>query len=338
MKKILLTGAAGFIGFHLALYLQEKNHLVMGVDNFHPYYSPLLKRQRAQILSEASIELFERDIQDISFLKDLIQQKKITHIIHLAAQPGVRHPYIEDYVQSNLKGFASILEVARKTRISQLIFASSSSVYGLNEKIPFQEEDRTDNPANFYGATKQANELMAKSYFHLYQIPMVGFRFFTVYGPWGRPDMAYFQFTEALLQEKKVPLFAEGNMKRDFTFIADILPAICSALDLPPSFEIFNLGNHHPHSTFELVKYLEKRLQKKAQLQLLPTPQGEPIITFADISKAQEKLGFSPTTSLEKGLGCFVDWYEKKYLSLFIPQDEEIYELRENTSLPESFC
>lgn len=308
-KRIFITGIAGFIGFHLAKRLEEEGHFVIGCDNFNSYYDPELKRERAsQLSSVLSLDICEKDR-----LEKLIVENEITHVVHLAAQAGVRysisHPTA--YQHSNLDGFFQILEVLRKHPHLKLVFASSSSVYGLNQKIPFSETDPTDHPANFYGATKKSNEVMAFSYHHLYGIPMVGLRFFTVYGPWGRPDMAYFSFTKAIVEGRPIKVFNKGNMQRDFTYIDDIVDGIVSALDFEGSFELFNLGNHRPEELLKMIRLLENFLERKATLEMLPMPEGEIPCTFADITKAQKLLDFHPKTSLEQGLRKFIDWFQK---------------------------
>ncbi len=313
MKKILITGAAGFIGFHLALFLKKRGDWVLGYDNFNTYYSKELKRAREKILNEEGISIVEGDICQEHFLQDLLKKNGITHLVHLAAQAGVRHSLKnpEDYVKSNLEGFSSILQACRKTNSIRLIYASSSSVYGLNRKIPFTETDVADQPANFYGATKKSGELMAASYHHLFGIPTIGLRYFTVYGPWGRPDMAYFHFTNNILQEKPIQVFNYGNMKRDFTYIDDIVEGTAQAIDLQADYEIINLGNNKPVSLLFLIEILEKILKKKAIKELLPMPPGEALKTYADISKAKKLLGFSPRVSLEEGIEQFLIWHKK---------------------------
>ncbi len=310
-KRIFITGIAGFIGFHLAKALEKEGHFVTGCDHFNDYYDPELKKQRAAELSS----VHTLDICERAKLKDLILQNEITHIVHLAAQAGVRysitHP--EKYHDTNLSGFFHLLEILRAHPHIHLTFASSSSVYGLNKKIPFSESDPTDQPANFYGATKKSNELMAHSYHHLYGIPMTGLRFFTVYGPFGRPDMAYFSFTKAICEDKPIKVFNNGNMQRDFTYIDDIVSGIIAALDYDAKFEIFNLGNNQPEELLTMIRLLEEYLGKKAILEMLPMPPGEIKTTFADISKAQKLLGFSPKTSLEEGIQKFIHWYRHAY-------------------------
>lgn len=308
---ILVTGAAGFIGFHLALKLKNEGHEVVGFDNFNNYYDVNLKLMRSAILNDRKILVINGDINDTGLLFSLIAQHGIKTIVHLAAQAGVRYSFEhpEKYSSSNLTGFVSILEAARKNR-TKLIFASSSSVYGANKKIPFSEEDRTDQPLNLYGATKKAGELIAYSYSSLYDLSVIGLRFFTVYGPFGRPDMSYFSFAEKIAKGQPIELFNSGNMQRDFTYIDDVLQAIMAALNFNASFEVFNVGNHQPEEIGRLVSLLEENLGKKAILKLLPMPKGEVVTTFADIQKSQKFLHYKPKTSLKEGIGKFIDWYK----------------------------
>ncbi len=312
--KIFITGIAGFIGFHLALFLKERGIFVMGCDNFNSYYDPALKRKRVSLLED--IEVIDADINQ--FPEHLLDKYQITHIIHLAAQAGVRysitHP--EKYVDSNLTGFTHILEICRKHPQIKLIYASSSSVYGLNKKIPFSETDPTDHPASFYGATKKCNEILAHSYHHLYGISCTGLRFFTVYGPWGRPDMAYFSFTKAILEGKSISVYGNGELKRDFTYIDDIIRGINGAIELSPPWEIINLGNNKPQTVNDLISIIERETGKKAIVEYLPKPPGDVDTTYADISKAQNLLNFSPSTSLEEGISQFIQWYSRNYLEL----------------------
>jgi UDP-glucuronate 4-epimerase len=315
MKKVLVTGSSGFIGYHLSLFLKKRKDQVIGLDNFNAYYDPHLKKNRAKILEEAGIPIIVADINDQSRLASIFEKEKITHCVHLAAQAGVRHSMLEpkEYVHSNLAGFVSLLEVCRLFPHVRTIFASSSSVYGLNEKIPFSTEDPTDKPANLYGATKKANELIAHAYHHLYKIPLIGLRYFTVYGPWGRPDMAYFLFTRNILEGKPIPVFNCGKMKRDFTYIDDIIRGTASALDVPIDFDIFNLGNNHPISLLEFIAELEDALGKKADKEMLPMQKGDVLETCADISKSQKQLHFSPSIPLKEGIRHFVHWYREYY-------------------------
>lgn len=306
-KRILLTGAAGFIGFHVAKALLARGDTVIGCDTFNDYYDPALKKMRAKQLD---IEIIETDFSDPSLF-----DHEITHVIHLAAQAGVRYSLKRPgiYQKTNSTSFFHLLESLRERPHIPLVFASSSSVYGLNKQIPFSEQDPTDHPANFYGATKKAGEVMAFSYHHLYGIPMSGLRFFTVYGPFGRPDMAYFSFTNAILEGRPIRLFNEGNMRRDFTYIDDIVSGILSALDNTSGFELYNLGNNRPEELKKMVALLEEYLGKKAKLELLPMQPGEIEATYANIDKAKKKLGFSPTTSLEEGLQKFIGWHQETY-------------------------
>ncbi len=312
---IFITGIAGFIGFHVAEALRKRGDTVVGCDNFNSYYDPKLKRARAAILEKQSVKIIEMDICDGALLEKHVRENKITHFLHLAAQAGVRysmkHP--EDYVASNLEGFVQVIEVIRRHPQIPFIYASSSSVYGLNKEIPFSESDPTDMPSSLYGATKKSNELVAHAYHHMYGISVTALRFFTVYGPWGRPDMAYFSFTNNILKGKPLQIFNEGKMKRDFTYIDDIVAGILAAIDLGAPCEVFNLGNHKPEDVLHLVELLEKKLGKAAVKELLPMQPSEVPVTYADISKSQKQLGFSPTTSLEKGIEKFLSWYREYY-------------------------
>ncbi len=309
-RSIFITGIAGFIGFHLAMFLKKRGDYVMGCDNFNPYYSVILKKERASQLKQEGIEVISCSIETPQFLNTLLNKHPFTHFVHLAAQAGVRysieHPMA--YSDSNLVGFLHVLEECRHHQPMKLIFASSSSVYGSNKKIPFQESDSTDQPISLYAATKKAGELMAKSYHHLYHIPIVGLRYFTVYGPWGRPDMAYFHFSKMLLKKKPITFFNWGEMERDFTYIDDIVEGTAAALDFEGSFEIFNLGNHKSENLKTLITLLEKYLGNKAKINFKPMQKGDVIKTYADISKAAKFLSFKPKTSLEKGLKHFTDW------------------------------
>ena len=315
-KRILITGAAGFIGFHLANHLAARDDKVYGYDNFNAYYMPKLKRDREKILKAKGIQILDADICNVTSLNHCIEKNEITHLVHLAAQAGVRysidHP--QEYVKANLEGFVNILEACRHFPSLKLTYASSSSVYGLNSKIPFSVVDRTDQQASLYGVTKKTNELMAASYHHLYGIKTTGLRFFTVYGPWGRPDMAYLSFTKAIFEGRPIELFNHGNMERDFTYIDDIVEGTIAAIDLEADLEIFNLGNHKPVKLLKFVETLEHAIGKKAEKILKPMQPGDVVSTFADIEHSQKKLLFQPKTSLEKGISHFVDWYKKYYI------------------------
>lgn len=318
MKNILVTGAAGFIGFHLCLYLKKQGNFVLGVDNFNPYYLTSLKIEREKKLLLENISIIHDDIQNIELLEELITKNEISHVVHLAAQAGVRHSFShpQDYISSNINGFISILEALKTKPRIKLIFASSSSVYGLNPSTPFKEDHATDLPTNLYGATKKAGEALAFSYHHLYKIPMIGLRYFTVYGPWGRPDMAYFRFTENILNEKPISVFNHGNMMRDFTYIDDIVEGTANAIDIASDFEIFNLGNSKPSSVIEMIEILEELLDKKAIKIMLPFQAGEMQKTYADISKSKLQLNYNPKTCLKTGLTDFVNWYSEYFPNL----------------------
>jgi UDP-glucuronate 4-epimerase len=311
--NILITGAAGFIGFHLTLYLKSRKDKVLGLDNFNSYYDLNLKLSREKILKENDIEIIHADITDKELIKKLITKRSITHVIHLAAQAGVRNSLLkpDDYIASNLEGFISLLEACRPSPHIKIIYASSSSVYGKNTKIPFSTSDRTDTPTNLYGATKKANELIAHSYHHLFNMPLIGLRYFTAYGPWGRPDMAYYKFTDSIINDLPIDVYGYGNMKRDFTYIDDIVSGTVAALDSDIDFDIFNLGNSHPIKILDFISLLEKLLNKKAIINLLPIQKGEVIETYADIDKSKELLKFSPKISLEEGLNKFIKWYKE---------------------------
>jgi len=313
---ILLTGAAGFIGYHLAQALHLQGHRVLGVDNFNPYYDPQLKRRRADKLKTLNIPIVEVDLCDYKSLNNLCEQNNFTNIVHLAAQVGVRYSVTnpQAYVKSNIEGFTNILELCRHFKLP-LVYASSSSVYGLNSKIPFCIEDPVDKPASFYGATKRANELMAFSYHHLYGISATGLRFFTVYGPWGRPDMAPLLFTQHIYQNLPIDIYNHGNMQRDFTYIDDIVNGILSAIKLKAACEIFNLGNNKSESISSLVEYIEHFLNKKAIKNFLPMQLGDIKNTYADIEHSRLKLGYNPHTSLQEGISKLVTWFLNEFIT-----------------------
>ncbi len=312
-KHILITGIAGFIGFHVASQLAARGDRVYGYDNFNPYYTPKLKHAREDLLKKQGIEVTTGDVCDFIALNKIIDEKKITHIVHLAAQAGVRYSIEnpEEYVKANITGFLNILEACKRFPHIKLTYASSSSVYGLNSKVPFSVEDRTDAQASFYGVTKKTNELMAETYHHLYGIPVTGLRFFTVYGPWGRPDMAYFSFTKAIYEGKAIELYNDGKMERDFTYIDDIVQGTIAAVDLESTSAIFNLGNHKPVPLLKFVEILENAIGKKAVKVFKPMQLGDVKATYADISKSQKSLNFYPKTSLEEGIPRFVNWYSQ---------------------------
>lgn len=315
MKKIFITGIAGFIGFHLARHLHSRGDKIIGLDNFNPYYDPNLKRARASELQKIGIEVIQGDLENHALISSIFNQHSPSHIVHLAAQAGVRYSLVNphNYIKANIEGFLNILEQCRHHPETKLIYASSSSVYGRNDKIPFTENDPTDDQASLYGVTKKTNELMANTYHHLYRISTTGLRFFTVYGPWGRPDMAYFSFAKAICEGTPIDLYNHGKMRRDFTFINDIVDGTTAAIDLGADCEIFNLGNNQPVDLLHFVEVLEDSLGKKAVKRFASMQQGDVVETFADIEKSSKKLNFSPKTSLEEGIPQFVDWF-KKYI------------------------
>jgi UDP-glucuronate 4-epimerase len=315
MKTILVTGAAGFIGAHTAQALRAQGHRVIGVDNFNPYYDVRLKRDRVKALIP-DVRIFEADIADRKALAKSLAKTKIDQICHLAAQAGVRyslsHPYV--YESSNNLGTLNLLEFARERGIKSFVFASSSSVYGAQKKTPFSVTDPVDTPISLYAATKRATELTAHVYHHLYGIHCTGLRFFTVYGPWGRPDMAFFSFTKAILEGKPIDVFNRGRMRRDFTYVTDIVAGVLSALDHNYPYEIFNLGNSQTVSLGRFISAIESALGKKAIRRMRPMQPGDVPATWADIKKSTRLLGFRPTTDIQTGIRHFTDWYRSYFV------------------------
>jgi UDP-glucuronate 4-epimerase len=312
--RILITGTAGFIGFHLAQSLLSEGHDVIGLDNFSDYYSVQLKRDRhAQLEKHPRYTGIEADLCDHDRLLAILRDRKVERVCNLAAQAGVRysieHPFT--YEKANLDGFLSVLEACRHAGISRLVYASSSSVYGGNTKVPFSEADTVDNPISLYAATKKANELMAHCYTHLYGFQTVGLRFFTVYGPWGRPDMAMWLFTKDILADRPINVFNHGEMQRDFTYVADIVSGIKGALfaDGLAPYEIFNLGNHRSERLMDMIQLIGTALGREPKLNLMPMQPGDVPVTYADIAHAQAKLGYQPTTPIAAGIPNFVSWY-----------------------------
>lgn len=314
----LITGVAGFIGYHLAQRLLQEDELVYGIDNLNDYYNVNLKKARLDNLSNQSNFTFKYlDISDRSAISELFQQQKFDQVIHLAAQAGVRYSITNPhaYADSNLVGFTNILEGCRQTQVRHLVFASSSSVYGANTKTPFSVADNVDRPISFYAATKKANELMAHCYSHLYQIPTTGLRFFTVYGAWGRPDMAYFKFVEAIFQDRAIDVYNSGKLQRDFTYIDDIIEGIVRVADRPPQstenapYKIYNIGNNKPVELLTFIEVIEAAVGKKAQKKFLPMQPGDVLATYADIDDLIRDTGFQPSTSIEVGINNFVRWY-----------------------------
>ena len=314
--KILVTGSAGFIGFSLCESLLRDEYEVLGVDNMNNYYDQSLKYDRLEKLKKNSNFNFQKvDIADRDSITQTFQSFNPNKVVNLAAQAGVRYsienPYA--YMDSNLVGFLNIIELCRHNEVEGLIYASSSSVYGANKKYPFSVEDRVDNPISLYGSTKLGNELIAKSYSHLYELPSTGLRFFTVYGPWGRPDMAMFIFTKKILAKESIPVFNNGKMKRDFTYIDDIVSGIRAAIDKNFKCEIFNLGNNKSENLMDMIKLIEKELNLNAIIDYKPIQPGDICETVADIDYTKEKLNFKPMTLISDGIPNFIKWYKKYY-------------------------
>jgi UDP-glucuronate 4-epimerase len=317
--KILLTGAAGFIGAATALRLLARGDEVVGLDNLNDYYDPALKQSRlAQLTPHAGFRFVQMDVADRPGMAQLFATEGFDRVVHLAAQAGVRYSLQNPnaYVDSNLVGFMNVLEGCRHHAVAHLVYASSSSVYGGNTKMPFSEGDPVDHPVSLYAATKKANELMAHSYSHLYNISTTGLRFFTVYGPWGRPDMAPMLFTDAILSGHPIKVFNHGNMRRDFTYIDDIVEGVlrvldraATALDSTAPYRVFNIGNNQPVQLMDFIGCIEKSLGKTAEKQMLPMQDGDVPVTFADTQALQDWVGFAPSTPLDVGIQRFAEWY-----------------------------
>lgn len=314
MPKILLTGIAGFIGAHTARALLDKGTDVVGIDNFNDYYDVQLKKDRLLTLAK-NAAVSNVDLTDLKGLEEIFRRHKFDQVCHLAAQAGVSYSLKNPvaYEMSNNLGTLHVFELSRKYGVPSVIFASSSSVYGNNKKIPFSVNDNVDHPISLYAATKKSNELMAHTYHHLYGIRMTGLRFFTVYGPWGRPDMALFKFTKAILGGRPIDVYNHGKMKRDFTYISDIVAGILSAMERNYPYEIFNLGNSDTVDLLRFISVIEQRLNRKAVKNMLPLQPGDVPETFADIDASIGKLGFKPTVKIEEGIGRFIDWYKTYY-------------------------
>jgi UDP-glucuronate 4-epimerase len=320
--QVLVTGAAGFIGMHVAQALLARGDHVLGIDNLNNYYDPALKRARLiQLASHPNFTFRRLDITDAHAVAALFARGRFDRVVHLAAQAGVRHSisHPHDYVQANLVGFLNVLEGCRHHAGTHLVYASSSSVYGGNRKMPFSEDDAVDSPVSLYAATKKANELMAHSYSHLYDLPCTGLRFFTVYGPWGRPDMAYFSFTRAILAGEPIAVFNHGKMSRDFTYVDDIVVGVLDVLDCPPAraenalaaCRVLNIGSHAPVPLLDFISALERALGRSAQLDFKPMQPGDVPDTYADVSRLQALTGSTrPATSLQEGVQRFVAWYQ----------------------------
>ncbi len=320
--KILITGSAGFIGFHICKKLLENGYKVFGIDNLNSYYDINLKLDRNKILKKYKNYLFlKSDISKPERINNLVKKYKIKLILHLAAQAGVRYSIEkpEKYFESNIKGFFNILEISRKNKINHLLFASTSSVYGNKNKFPLKEGDRTDHPESFYAASKKSNEIMAYSYSSIYNLPCTGLRFFTVYGPYGRPDMAIFKFTENIFNGKKVELFNEGKHKRDFSYIDDIIDAIQLLVHKIPEknipFDIYNIGRGKSESLLSFFKEIEKNIGKTVKLKYLSMQKGDVKKTHSSITKISKKTGYNPKKNIQAGIRNFVDWYKKYYFN-----------------------
>jgi UDP-glucuronate 4-epimerase len=333
--KIFVTGVAGFIGFNLSLRLLKDGYDVCGIDNLNDYYDVSLKKKRLAIIQEnTGFEFIEGDIADREKIKTLFETHEFDYVINLAAQAGVRYS-IENphsYIDSNLVGFANILEGCRHSKVRHLVYASSSSVYGLNTNMPFSVRHNVDHPISLYAASKKANELMAHTYSYLYGLPSTGLRFFTVYGPWGRPDMALFLFTKAILNDEPIKIFNNGEMQRDFTYIDDIVEGVVRVMEKIPGanpewssdspdpstscvpYKLYNIGNNQPVALMEFIEAIEKALGKKAIKEFLPLQPGDVPATYADVSDLSEDTGFKPSTSVETGIGNFVEWYKQYYM------------------------
>jgi UDP-glucuronate 4-epimerase len=332
--KILVTGAAGFIGMHVSLLLLARGDRVVGLDNLNDYYSPELKQDRlSRLLPSAGFRFVKMDVADRAGMASLFAEERFDRVVHLAAQAGVRYSLVNPYayIDSNVVGFMNVLEGCRHAGVKHLVYASSSSVYGGNTKMPFSEHDNIDHPVSMYAATKKANELMAHTYSHLFGLPTTGLRFFTVYGPWGRPDMALFLFAKAILEDRPIDVFNHGQMVRDFTYVDDIAEGVVRVLDRPaaadPAFDsaapdparsnspyrVFNIGNSDPVRLMDFIESIEQSLGKPAVKNFLPLQDGDVPATFADVSELADWTGFKPATPVREGVGRFVNWYRSYY-------------------------
>lgn len=345
MSNYLITGATGFIGFHLCKRLLDDGNDVVGIDNINDYYDVNLKHARLAILQKYNNFTFNKiDIADLHDMKTIFSKHRkaaFDVVINLAAQPGVRYSLKNphSYISTNIVGFTNILECCRHNNVKHLVFASSSSIYGLNDKIPFSVSDNVDHPVSLYAASKKANELMAHTYAHLYNLPCTGLRFFTVYGPWGRPDMAYFSFTKAIIEGKPIDVFNYGKMKRDFTYIDDIVEGVVRVMNKIPQpnpdwdrknpdpgssyapYKLYNIGNNNPVELIRFIKILETNIGKEAQKNMLPMQQGDVPITYANIDDLINDVGFKPSTLLDEGIRKFVEWYRSYYQPVSFPID-----------------
>lgn len=337
MANYLVTGAAGFIGFHLCKRLLDDGNSVVGIDNLNDYYDVNLKFARLAILQQFSnFNFYKTDIADLPGMESIFSRHSnlaFDVVINLAAQPGVRYSLKNphSYINSNIVGFTNVLECCRHNKVKHFVFASSSSIYGMNNKIPFSVSDNVDHPVSLYAASKKANELMAHTYAHLYGLPCTGLRFFTAYGPWGRPDMAYFSFTKAIMEGTPIDVFNFGKMKRDFTYIDDIVEGVVRVMNKIPQpnpewdrknpdpgssyapYKLYNIGNNNPVELIKFIEILETNIGKKAQKNMLPMQQGDVPITYANVDDLMNDVGFKPSTTLENGIQRFVEWYKSYY-------------------------
>jgi UDP-glucuronate 4-epimerase len=314
--KVLLTGVAGFIGMHVAQRLLARGDAVVGIDNLNSYYYPKLKKDRlAQLAAHPRFRFVRMDIADRRSIEELFENEGFEAVINLAAQPGVRYSLENPhaYIEANIVGFTHILEGCRHHGVGHLVYASSSSVYGGNQKLPYAERDNVDHPVSLYAATKKANELMAHTYSHLYGFATTGLRFFTVYGPWVRPDMALYRFTKAIVEGKPIDVYNHGRLTRDFTYIDDIAEGVVRVVDRPSGYQVFNIGNHEPVRLMDYIEAIEEALGTKAQKNFLPMQKGDVLDTFADVSALEAWTGFRPKTSVKEGVRRFVEWYREYY-------------------------
>ncbi len=330
VTPVLVTGAAGFIGYHVARRLLEQGRPVVGLDNLNAYYDPALKRARLQQLENLSgLSFLKLDLADRDGMAALFAKHRFEHVVHLAAQAGVRYSLIDPhaYVDANLVGFTNVLEGCRHNGCQHLLYASSSSVYGSNTKLPFSVHENVDHPLSLYGATKKANELMAHAYAHLYRLPMTGLRFFTVYGPWGRPDMAMWLFAKAILDGEPIKLFNNGDMRRDFTYVDDVVESVVRLIERAPTpdpswngespdpgssnapWRVYNIGNNKPAELLDVVRLLEQALGKEAKREMLPMQPGDVLATYAEVDDLMRDVGFRPATPIAEGIARFVAWY-----------------------------
>ncbi|MFY0214356.1 NAD-dependent epimerase [Bacillus cereus] len=331
--KVLITGAAGFIGSHLSKRLLKEGYEVLGIDNVNDYYDPQLKVDRLKWIEDSNFKFKKLDLENREGLNEIFEEYKPQIVVNLAAQAGVRYSLENPhaYIESNIVGFTNILEACRHNKIEQLIYASSSSVYGANTKLPFSVHDNVDHPISLYAATKKANELMAHTYSHLYGLPTVGLRFFTVYGPWGRPDMALFLFTKSIIEGKAIKIFNNGDMMRDFTYVNDIIESISRLIKRKPEpnpewdgknpdpgtsyvpYKVYNIGNNSPVRLMDFISAIEEKLNIEAKKEFLPLQAGDVPQTYADVQDLINDIGFKPQTTIKDGVGRFIDWYLEYY-------------------------